>query len=437
MGTTGQAGGALSARRVLMIVPFFPPMAGGGVYRPLAFVRYLSRYGWDPTVVAPSADAYWIRDERLLERVPPSVPVVRTPIWSGQALLAWMRGGRAHRAKRSSRGFGIARGAAAGILVPDSYVGWYPGAMRAARRLLCDGAYDAIYSTSPPETSHLIGRALHRHSGLPWVADFRDPWINLHLLRPPTPVHAALHRRLESSVCRHASVVVTTRWHEALLRDAYPEARVTRIANGYDAEEIDSLTTAAPTGDRFRIMHAGMLAQRRTVIPFLREVGRFLEKRPEARERLSVVFAGPREDANDRAVEELAMGDIVEFRGAMPHEDALREQKASHVLLLLKHDNPVYTGIVPGKLYEYIGLRRPILALGPSGEALDLVESLGRGETADSSQPGMVAERLERLYDHHRAGTLEKHYDLSEHPELDRSLLTGALAALLDRVATQ
>lgn len=421
-----------------MIVPFFPPMAGGGVYRTLSFVRYLSRYGWEPTVIAPRGEAYWIRDERLLDRVPKSVTIVRTATWSAQSLLAWVRRSRSRddRAhKRSSRGFGIARRLAAALLVPDSYVGWYPAAVRSARRVLEAGEYHAIYSTSPPETSHLIGHALHRRSGLPWVADFRDPWMNLHMLSPPTLLHAAMHRKLESVVCRHARVVVATRWHEQMLRESYPGARVARIPNGFDAEELDTVASLEPSESPFRIMHAGMLTQRRSVVPFLQGLSRFLERRRDARAEISVVFAGPREDENDRAVNAMGLGDIVEFRDSIPHAEALRAQKDSHVLLLIKHDNRRYNGMVPGKLYEYIGLARPILAIGLAGEALDLVEQLHRGETADPAHPGAIADALEKMYDRYRDGDLDKHYDLSPRPEFDRRLLTEKLASLLDHAA--
>jgi glycosyltransferase involved in cell wall biosynthesis len=323
---------------------------------------------------------------------------------------------------------------AAAVLLPDSYVGWYPGAVRAARRVLREQHFDAIYSTSPPETSHLVGRSLHRSSGLPWLADFRDPWMNLHLLAPPTPMHAALHRRLEASVCREAVVTVTTDWHEELLRESYPGVRVTKISNGYDAAEIDMVSGVSPSAEQFRVIHAGMLTQARTAVPFVRAVHRFLERRPEARARLNIIFAGPREDENDRVVAQLQLDDVVTFRESIPHGDVLRAQKESHVLLLIKHDNPAYSGLVPGKLYEYIGLARPILALAPEGEAQEIVKRLGRGEVAGPADVGGIALALERMYDRYRAGTLDVDYNHEPHPELDRARLAGDMAAVLDSV---
>ncbi len=423
-------------KRVLMIVPFFPPMAGGGVYRPLSLARYLPRYGWEPTVVTPRGDAYWLRDEQLEDRIPDACRVVRTDTLSGQSLLARLRRGARAPQTRSSRRFGAVRRLAAATLMPDTYVGWYPYAVRAGRRLLSEGKFDAVYSTSPPETSHMVGMKLHRRSGLPWVADFRDPWMNLYLLPPPTPVHAALHRKLESRVCARARVVVTTQWHEQLIRRQYPQAAVERISNGFDAAEMANVTDRNPATRPMRIMHAGMLTQKRTAVPFLHALRAFLERTPTAREDIEVVFVGPREDENDRAARELGLGSVVRFLDSVPHLEALRMQRASHILLLIKHANPDYVGLVPGKLYEYIGLRRPILALAPDGEARALVDGLGRGATALPEDVDAIADHLAKMYGHYRAGVLDDEYDLTERTEYDRAEIAGEMARVLDAITT-
>lgn len=421
-------------KHLLMLVPFFPPMGGGGVYRPLAFVRHLPRHGWRTTVITPPGDAFWISDPGLLERVPPECRVVRTRTLSGQWWLARGRGSRAPQ-KRSSRGFGAARRAAAALLLPDSYVGWVPFATRAALAAAAGERFDAVYSTSPPESTHLAAARVQSRTGLPWIADFRDPWMNLHLLEPPTVLHAGLHRRLEARVCARAEVVVTTRWHEAMLRGLYPHARLTRIANGYDGEELARVAGVSPARRPFRIVHAGMLTQKRSAVVFMAALQRWLASTPEARGEVEVEFLGPREDENEVAVGRFGLHGVVRFRDTVPHGETLRIERAAHVLLLIKHANPRYDGLVPGKLYEYIGLGRPVLALAPAGEARALVDALRRGETADPSDVDGIARALGVMFAHHRAGRLDSAYDLSTRPEFDRSRQAGELAALLDRAA--
>ena len=425
-----------AVKHLLMIVPFFPPMSGGGVFRPLSFVRYLPQHGWRTTVIAPRGDAFWIRDESLVDAIPADCRVVRTATWSGQRMLSAWRGREHAVASRSSRGFGRARRIGSAVLVPDTYIGWYPFALRAALGEAKSHRFDAVYSTSPPETSHLVGRQVHVRTKLPWLADFRDPWMNLRLLEPPSALHARFHRALEARVCTEANAVVAaTRWHESVLKELYPSARVQRISNGYDGDEIRSVASLAPPRAPMRFVHAGMLTQKRTAVVFLEALVRFFQRRPEARDDVRVELVGAREDENERAVERLGLSDIVELRAAVAHADVLRSERQAHVLLLIKHADARYDGLVPGKLYEYIGLGRPVLALAPEGEARSLVESLRRGEVAAPDDVDAIASKLETLYGHYRAGTLESGYDLAPVPALERERQAGELARVLDSIA--
>jgi glycosyltransferase involved in cell wall biosynthesis len=322
------------------------------------------------------------------------------------------------------------------VLLPDTYVGWARYAKAAARAAVAENRFDAVYSTSPPETSHLIAHDIHSRTGLPWVADFRDPWMNLYLLRPPTPLHARLHARLEKKVCERAYSVVATRWHEKVLRDKYPGGGgVRRISNGYDAAEAATVDAVRPSGDRLRITHAGMLTQNRTAVPFLHGVRKFLDDRPDAGRSLEIIFAGAREDRNEEAAHRLGLLGTVEFRDSIPHDETLQLERGSHILLLIKHVNPDYAGIVPGKLYEYIGLRRPILALVPEGEAAQLVTSLNRGIVAPQQDASAIAGILGRLYNAYRDGTLDSLFDLSPREQFSRENLAGELAGLLDEIS--
>jgi glycosyltransferase involved in cell wall biosynthesis len=427
-------------KNLLMVIPFFPPNAGGGVYRPLSFVKYLGDHGWRPTVLTMDSAAYWIADESLVPEVPSTCVVHRTKTLSGQAVLSGVRrrGGSASKEKRtqvrSSRGFGVLRKLGAAALMPDTYVGWYPFAVREGKKILGEGSFDAVYSTSPPETSHLIALHLSAIAGLPWVADFRDPWMNLHLLPCPSPLHRRIHRRLEKRVCARASVVVTaTPWHRDLILKSYPAmAPVELIRNGYDPAEIDRLAGFAPPSDVFQIVHAGMLTQKRSAAIFLEALKAFLDEVPGARERCRVVFLGPRESENDAAAGALGLADVVSFRDTVSHAEALKIERSSHVLVLIKNNDPLYDGVVPGKLYEYIGVGRPILALAPEGDAAAIVRAHGRGEVAPPGDVGKIAAAIETLYRKYRAGTLDTEYDLSPVSEFRRDVLAAKLAGLLD-----
>jgi glycosyltransferase involved in cell wall biosynthesis len=422
-------------KRLLMIVPFFPPVAGGGVYRPLAFVRYMDKFGWQPTVITPHGGSFWITDDALLKSVPDNCEVRRTRALSGQSLLGALRRSKGASQVRPSRRFGLLRKLGSMVLVPDTYIGWSPFAVREGREVLRKGGFDAIYSTSPPETSHLVGLKLHRISKLPWIADFRDPWMNRYLFPPPTPLHARWHDHLERKVCSNANVVVATRWHRELFETKYRAIRRPElISNGYDHHEFEPLSELRPSGDRVTILHAGMLTLNRTAVPFLRALKLFLDNVPEAADRCRAVFLGARESENDAEAQRLGLGGVVEFRDTAPHGESLKLERVSHILLLIKHVNPVYNGMVPGKLFEYIGAGRPILALTPEGEASDIIRRLNRGEVVAQDDTAQIAERIELMFRKFARGELDKAYDLSPAPEYQRERLTGRLCELLDRV---
>lgn len=416
-----------------MIVPFFPPNAGGGVHRPLAFVKYLREFGWNCTVVTPEAGSFWITDNSLLDEIPPSCEVHRTRSLSGQALLGSLRKrseGSAEQVRSSGR-FAALRRLGSWVTLPDTYVGWRPFATSRALRLLRGRTFDAIYSTSPPETSHLIAGTLQRRSGLPWVADFRDPWMNLHLFHPPTPLHRWLHTRMERGVCRRARVVVTSTWHAELLQRRYPGmAPPVVIPNGYDHVKFEPVRDLRPPEGTFVMTHTGMLTQKRSAVPLLDGLQLFLREKPDAR--IRVQFVGPRESANDAAVTERGLDSVVEFRDTVSHSESLRIEKTSHILLLIKHADPVYRRIVPGKLFEYVGACRPVLALVPEGAAADIVRRLRRGEVVPLDDPAQVARVIGALYDRYDTGTLDQEYDLSVVEEFQRKGRTRSLAQLLD-----
>jgi glycosyltransferase involved in cell wall biosynthesis len=417
-----------------MIVPFFPPVSGGGVFRPLSHVKYLDRYNWRTTVIAPKEDAFWVRDETLLEEVPASCRIIRTNSLSGQAVLSRLRRsglGDRKTQVRSTRGFQWLRRLGNTFLIPDTYIGWYPFAVRAAKRALGSEHFDAIYSTSPPETSHLIGLKLHRISALPWVADFRDPWINLYRFAPPSSPHRMLYEKLQSKICSRAGVVVASKWNLELLEKKHsPIRHIKYISNGYDGEKLEGIFSLSPPREPFTILHAGMLSENRSAVPFIRALKLFCDRRPQIRGKCRVIFLGPREDENEATVRELSLADVVHFRDSTSHRETLHMERSSHILMLI---NP-YPEIVVGKLYEYIGVRRPILALLPDGEGKELVRSYRRGETAPMHDPERIAEKIGVMYEKYADETLEESYDLSPLPQFDRRHLAGEMAEFLDQL---
>jgi glycosyltransferase involved in cell wall biosynthesis len=421
-------------RRLLLVCYFYPPLAGGGVHRVLGFTRHLPAFGWDCTVVCAGGDDYWVRDETL--EIPPGTEVIRVP--GGSALSAWLRLRGGAGGQRSAATFGTLRRLGDWWMLPDSYVGWSRRARRAVGRRLAAGGVDAVLSSSPPDSAHLAVRAPVTRARVPWIADFRDPWIGLHFRTPPTAWHRARQERMERQVVEHADrVLVASRTHGDQLVAALPQARerVEYLPNGFEPADggaaLESGAPAAPP-ERFLVVFTGTLAQMPDACTFLEAVHEVLAHRSEARRRLRVKFAGPYETGvEDRAIA-LGLKGIVEFLGPVSHPQARALQHEADLLMLWKPSGAGFRTMVPGKLYEYLDSGRPLLAmLEPGDEAARLAERGGATVKAPGDRAAIAAAIAER-YEAWRQGghpPTRRPEWLGEHT---RARLTARLAEILE-----
>jgi glycosyltransferase involved in cell wall biosynthesis len=440
-------------RRLLLLCYFYPPLGGGGVHRVLGFTRWLPEHGWDCTVVCAGPEDYWVRDETLVGRIPSGTEVIRVP--GGSALSAWLRlrrgrdraagsaasaasAGPGAAGRRSGLVFGGLRALSDWLLLPDSYVGWARRARAVAAARLARGDISAVLSTSPPDSVHLAALPLARRFGLPWAADFRDPWIGLHFRHPPTAWHLSRQRELERRVLTGADLVLAaSRTHvEGIERSAASRpGRVVHLPNGYEPDTAGPPPPRDP--DHFTLVFTGMLSLMPDVEVLFEALHQVLARRPEARRRIRVRLAGPFDtDYEDRAVA-LGLKGIVEFTGPIAHERARALQRTADLLLLWKPRG--FHTMVPGKTYEYLDAGRPLLALLEAGdEAEQLVRRAGGICLPSGDREGLAAE-LERRYLAWKEGAGTGSQALPGRPdwleEHTRSRLSARLAVLLDGLA--
>jgi len=443
-------------RRVLIVAYFFPPLGGAGVQRSLKLAKYLPEMGWEPTILTVRSRDYWMADDSLADELGRGARILRTRSLTGLSLLrrlAPSQAGAADRPRREGGRLGFLRLAASWVFVPDSYVGWVPFAKYAAGRLLSRQPFDLIYTTSSPDSAHLIGRSLARRFRLPWVSDFRDPWTRRISYRPPTPLHHRWHRRLERSVLEEASLITVTA--EATRQDylrLYPELppeKITVITNGYDeadfanlqsaglgAADSAHLQSAGRPSDNMSILHAGQLNPQRPARPFLEGLSLFFEQRPEARQKVRVRFVGPsyQHDHDDAA--RLGLSEVVRFEPALPHREVVAELCRSHLLLLMEEDSARGGLILPGKVFEYLRSGRPILGLLPRGAAWDLLEQHRAGTCCRTEDRAAVAAALASYFEAFEGeGVPATGLSADELDAYERRALARKMAGHFDRLA--
>ena len=394
----------MSPRRLLLVCYFFPPIAGGGVHRVLGFARHLPRLGWECTVVCAGEEDYWVRDETLSAAVPQGTEVIR--VRGGSAIASWLRLGR----RAGGHGSGRRAGAlASGLrrlsdwwLMPDSYVGWALRARRAVARRLARGDVDAVLTSSPPDSVHLAALGPARRAGVPWLADFRDPWIGLNFRTPPTSWHRARQAQLERSVLEGAETVTTaSRLHAEQLRGgaAGKVRRVVHLPNGFEPAAV--AVDASPESDAsfFTLVFTGTLSLMPETRVLLEALAAWLAARPAARARVRVRLAGPCDvDDEDRA-RALGLADVVSFPGPLAHAAARALQRRADLLVLWKPAGTGYRTMVPGKLYEYLDSGRPLLAVMPADDEAAALVRRGGAEVVPPGDRAAIAGALERGYD--------------------------------------
>ncbi|HXF59211.1 MAG TPA: glycosyltransferase [Candidatus Saccharimonadales bacterium] len=379
-------------KRVLIVAYFFPPLGGGGCQRTLKLVRYLEPNGWRSTVVTTRDRDYWILDPSLEREIPAETEVLRVGgLTGGKVLQTLSRAGVPVQEKQGRRRAGplqALRSLQRWTILPDAYRSWAQAAERAASERIDRGGVDAIWTTSSPESAHLAGLALQKRHRLPWVADFRDPWVGRVTYRPPTAWHDARHRAMERRVVTSADrVTLVSEAMVALYRARYPAIdpeRFVMLPNGFDPDDwrrADLEGEASPQAPsrRFVLLHAGQLAHRPTVRTLLEAARLLLERDPSAREDLRVRFTGGNEEIGPRERERYGLGETLEFAPSEPHIDSLVSMRRAGALALLGHGGSADSLLYTGKIYEYLTSGRPVLAILDEGPAAELVRSSGGG----------------------------------------------------------
>jgi hypothetical protein len=426
--------------RVLLITYYFPPSGGPGVQRMLKFARYLESFDWEPVVLTVRDGAYPARDPTLTDEIPATVGVHRTSSWDPYRWYARFMGKDPDEAV--SVGFldddepgikeRLARWVRANIFLPDARVGWVPFAVRRGQKLLSDQSIDTIVTSGPPHSTHLIGRMLHRWSGVSWAADFRDPWtdIDYYSELPMTRWARFIDRVLERTVLDDADRIISVSRDWCRLLGEKTTTPTVLIRNGFDPEDFESIRPAASDG--FVISHVGNLLPARNPEELWRVLGR-LYRSGEISE-LRIRFVGNVDGSVRRSVKNAGLRPVTEYVPYVPHEKALAYMVGSTLLLLTinRSGGSEFEGHIPGKLYEYLGSGRPVLGIGAErAEVARILEETNGGKMVDFGDAAAIEELVGDYYaDWSQGKSLQRSSGSALEP-FTRQHQTEQLAALL------
>ncbi len=448
-------------KRVLIISYYWPPAGGSGVQRWVKFAKYLPAEGWQPVVYTPQNPELSSVDETLLKDIPAEAEIIKRPILEPYGFYRRLFGSKSSTDMQSlikdsavSATGGEVNPISGGtkswkqslslwvrgnLFIPDPRVWWVCPSVRFLKKYLKEHPVDAIVTTGPPQSMHLIGRGLHRATGIPWVADFRDPWTkmfyykHLHLSKCADQ----RHHRLEKSVLDEASAVISV---SPLVQQEFQEMtsnRVELITNGFDADDfVDICGEVLPSADEhsspttFNITHTGLFAEDGNPLALWDAIADKCAEDEAFAKALRIRLVGKVDAAIIAALAERGLADHVDALGYRSHDEAVAEQRAAGLLILPLRQEPEYRNVLPGKIFEYLASGRPVLGIGQEdGAAATVLTDSGVGVMYDWDKAGQIRAAIDAAWD----GTFP--FNPSGIGRYTRSALTHTLAALLDSLS--
>ena len=422
-------------KKVLIITYYWPPAGGPGVQRWLKFVKYLRDFNVEPIVYIPENPHYPIEDATLIAEVPKDITIYSQPLFEPYGLAKVLS---SKKTKRISSGIIQTKNQSffekamlwvrGNFFIPDARKYWIKPSVKYLSDIISKEGIETIITTGPPHSVHLIGRQLKKDKGLTWFADFRDPWtsIGYHKELKLTKSSEKKHRELEYAVLNEADRILVTSATTKLEFEQITKQPISVITNGYDSDYEND----ADLDHNFTISHIGSLLTGRNPKNLWKVLSQIAAENAVFRGDLQLEFMGVvSQDVMD-SMYRYELGPYIKMRGYGSHAEAQRRQQRSQLLLMIEIDSEETKGIIPGKLFEYMVAKRPILAVGPKNwEAGKIIEQTVAGKVFDYDAEAELKKTILDWYNDFKKGTITSE---SIHIEkYSRKALTQELSKLL------
>ncbi len=434
--------------RLLVITYYWPPSGGSGVQRWLKFAKYLPAQGWTPVIVAPLAADYPVVDESLEADVDPALEVLRYPITEPYAAYRKLTGAQSGDVKAAPTGSDpgllkrLANWVRANLFVPDPRVWWVKPTSKSLAGYLREHPVDAILTTGPPHSVHLIGLSLkHAFPSLPWVMDIRDPWsqFDVHLAFNPGNRARVKNQRLEKQCLSGADLVIGTSPSMPTHLESFNRSKYRSVTNGYDAEdfaeEVELVDGRFGKREPFTIYHTGLLSANRNPTSVWQALAELCTADARFAERLHLRLIGNVDPSVTADIERYpTLRDKLTVTAWLPHGELLAHYRAADLFLLCPNLSDNARGQINGKLFEYLAARRPILHVGPfDADNTRILDQAHAGLTVLPGDVDAARDAIERIYSG-RFSDSEHAFAKTVIEGFERRATTARLAELLNEL---
>ena len=436
-------------KRVLIISYYWPPTGGSGVQRWVKFAKYLPSEGWQPVIYTPENPEQLAVDHTLETEIPAEVEVIKTHITEPYELYKKFLRKSGHsnevvevnpvNAQNKSFLQKAAMWVRGNLFRPDPRCLWIRPSVKFLKKYLEEHPVDLIVSTGPPQSMHLIGRRLALETGLPWIADFRDPWTKIFYFKHLSMTRSTerWHKKMEKKVLDDASVVVAVSPLVQQEFQAMTQTPVELITNGFDTCDFPSEryqeADGGPDKD-FVITHTGLFAADGNPTVLWKVLADRCASDKEFAKLLKIKLVGKTDKQILESLESAGLSANLIDMGYQPHAEAIEQQRSASLLILPLRKEPEYKAVLPGKLFEYLASWRPVLGIGqPDGAMSMILNSTKTGVVLDWTDEASISRFIELCWQNHLAGRLT--VDDADISQFTRENLTRRVAALFDRVA--
>ncbi len=395
--------------KVLVIAYYFPPMGLSGVQRVLKFTKYMSGYNWQPTVITSGKTGYYAHDKSLLEEAEnANIKIVRTEAFDPSSILA--KYGTISMPREFVRK--ILSKISKFVFIPDNKKSWANKAYLEAKKLLNKEKYDVIFVSVPPFSQFEIAAKLKNEFDLPLIVDYRDLWFGNHFGYYPTPYHKYKHKKLEYAALKAADkiVAVNRKIKEKLLITYqflhFEDFEI--IPHGFDPEDFENVEPIIFKSKKLRILYSGIFYENITPKYLLTAFNELSKERPDITENIELHFVGHFRKENRKLVKKFNLFENVVEHGYLNHNDVLRYLVSVDLLWVMLGNGTNMDTVSAGKLYEYFGTRKPVIATVPDGASKISAEKYGASFITSPDNINEIKEMFIKVFEQYHSNKLPK-----------------------------
>jgi hypothetical protein len=432
-------------KKVLIITYYWPPSGGSAVIRWVKFVKYLRQFNYEPVVYCPLNPQYPVIDNSFARDIPEDIIILKKKIWEPYRLFKWFTGrgktenlltGFTSETRKSKFKDDISNWIRSNIFIPDARKFWIKPSVRFLSGYLSKNPVEAVISTGPPHSMHLIGLGLKKRLNIKWIADFRDPWTSIDFYKALLLSNWAdkKHHILEKEVLSQADLIIVV--SETMKQEfaGSTSQSIIVIPNGFD-EDITK-DDRIETDRKFSLVYTGIMNQAREPKKLWSVLTELINENKKFAEDLELLFIGNIDYSIIDNITALRLDRFFRKIDFMAHDQVMQYQKKARILLLPLNDAPNARGIVTGKIFEYLAARRPIIAIGPvDGDAAAILNETRSGRIFDFNDSVNLKNHIMELYEKYRTGNLE--VDSTHIEKFSRRNLTVELANVITNLSRQ